>query len=183
MADLHKRERNAEYDHDPLGKSLAVYGSNSKSIMLMVIGIVLGLTGGAVVRTSDHLAHRLAESRETTAFDFAGWGMIVCSMGAMAWGVLGYGSFFEIRRKGDRYSRRSIVTEMMWKEVQDIQVQKKVVVYRGGRHVYWEVDLYGMVETIHLSPGFLRLVSSVTELVQLLKQVSGIEVILPETMY
>jgi hypothetical protein len=176
-------DRESDLYADPLGKPLARYGTNAKAFMLMAVAVVLGLSGGIVVANADWLALTLADSQESTAYTFVGWTLLVAGMGAMNWGVLGMGAFFELRRKGVRYSKVRHVTEMRWKEVEDIQVRKWVTVYRGGKRVDWEVYIYGREATIYLSSGFLRLVPSVSELLNMLKSVSGIEVILPETLY
>jgi hypothetical protein len=168
---------------DPLGKPLARYGTNTKAFMLMATAVVLGLSGGVVVANADWLALALADSQESTAYTFVGWTLLVAGMGTMAWGVWGMSAFFELRRKGVRFTQRRGVTELRWKEIEDIQVHKSVFVHRGSRHVSWEVYIYGREATIYLSSGFLRLVPSVSELLNMLKSVSGIEVILPETLY
>jgi hypothetical protein len=175
-----ERESDAE---DPLGKPLARYGTNSKAFMLMVTAAVLGLSGGVVVVNADWFALRFAESQESTAYRFVGWILLVLGMLTMAWGVWGYGRYFELRRKGVRFTRRQGTTELRWNEVESILVNKTVTVVRGARTVNWEISIYGGEESIYLSPGFLRLVPSVSELLTLLKAVSGVEVILPEMLY
>jgi hypothetical protein len=183
MARRQIADRESDLDADPLGKPLARYGTNAKAYMLMATAVVLGLSGGVVVANADWLALTLADSQESTAYTFVGWTLLIAGMGAMSWGVLGMGAFFELRRKGVRYCKGRRVTELRWKDIEDIQVHKSVFVYRGGRRVDWEVYIYGREATIHLNSGFLRLVPSVSELLNMLKSVSGIEVILPETLY
>ena len=175
--------RESDKDDDPLGKPLARYGTNSKALMLMATAAVLGLSGGVVAVNADWFALRLAESQESTAYAFTGWALLVLGMLSVAWGVWGYGRFFELRRKGVRFARRQGTTELRWDEVESIQVHKTVTVVRGARTVNWEVYICGGEDTIYLSSGFLRLVPSVSELLTTLKAVSGVEVILPESLY
>ena len=168
---------------DSLGKPLAQYGTNAKAYMLMATAVVLGLSGGAVMANADWLALRLADNQDGTPYAIVGWALLVAGMVAMAWGVLGYGAFFEIRRKGVRFSKGSRMTELRWKEIEDIQVHKTVTVYRGGKRIDWEITIYGFDATIYLSSGFLRLVPSVTELKNVLQTVSKIEITFPENQY
>jgi len=166
-----------------LGKPLARYGTNAKAYMIMATAVVLGLSGSLVIAHADWLALTLADSQEGAPYAIVGWTLLVAGMVAMAWGVWGMGAFFELRRKGVRYSKGRLVTELRWKDIEDIQVHKNVVVHRGSRHVSWEVYIYGYENSIYLSSGFLQLVPSVTELLNMLKSVSGIDVVLPETLY
>jgi hypothetical protein len=180
MAPKRKPRPEPDLDQDRLGKQVARYGTNRKAIMLMVTAGVLGLSGGAVRANAEGLAWALADSHEGTAYTFTGWCLLVAGMAVMFVGVLAFGQFFEIRRKGVRFARRRSVTELRWDQVEDIQVHKTVTIVKGSKHVYWDVCIYGEKDkTIHLKSGFLKLVPSVTELVQLLKQVSGKEVELP----
>jgi len=173
------RIEDLEPGEDQLGKLLARYGSNMKAIMLIVVALVLGLSGGAVRGAGEWLARNLADSNDSGPYTLVGWGLMITGAFAVSWGVLGLGRSFEIRKYGVRFSRRRDVTELSWEQVEDVQVHKTVVRTRYGTQVQWDVYIYGRSDTIHLAWSFLQLVPSVSELINVLKATSGREIELP----
>ncbi len=164
---------------DRLGKSLATYSSHRSGILTLIGAVIAALTGAFVLGDAGRLAHKLAESDEDTLFRVAGWALMIVGSLAAGAGVLQLGRRFEVRRKGVRFARRSVVQELRWDEIDDIQVRKTITWVKGQRIISWEIELIGDSDTIYLNEFFLRQISSVTELVSLLKNVSGKEIDLP----
>jgi hypothetical protein len=172
MAEKRKKKQRQDDDgsRDPLGKPLARYSTTLKAVMLIVVAVVLGLSGGGVLGASKALARYLAESEEDTAYVVVAWGFILVGMGVIAYGVYGLGRSFEVRRKGVRLRDHGTVTELHWDEISRIDVHKTDVYYRGAKTgERWEVYVHGGRDTIYLSSTFLKMVPSVRELVNLLK--------------
>ena len=177
-----KRTRPAEPDakSDRLGKPLARYTSTVRSIVLIVLAVILGLSGGAVVGGADALAWNLAQSQDGLPYAIVGWVLVATGGGMVACGVWFLGRSFEIRRKGVRFTSGPNVTELRWDEIDHIDVHKTIIYYRGARQgERWEIFIHGGIYTIHLTPSFLKLVRSVTEVVSLLKLHSGKEIEMP----
>jgi hypothetical protein len=165
-----KPRPDGEGSRDPLGKPLARYSTTLKAVMIIVVAVVLGLSGGAVLGASRALARYLAESEEDTAYVVVAWGFILVGVAVIAYGVFGLGRSFEIRRKGVRHRDHGTVTELLWDEIYRIDVHKTDVYYRGAKTgERWEVHVHGGRDTIYLSSTFLKMVPSVRELVSLLK--------------
>jgi hypothetical protein len=183
MAEKKKKKPRPDADdssRDPLGKPLARYSTTFKAVMLIIVAVVLGLSGGGVLGGSKALAEYLAESQEDTAYVFVGWGFILVGMPVIAYGVFGLGRSFEVRRKGVRFRDHGTVTELLWDEISQIDVHKNDIYYRGAKTgERWEVFIHGGRDTIHLSPIFLKMVPSVRELANLLKMHCRQEVTLP----
>jgi hypothetical protein len=180
MAEKRAKERDRDASSDPLGKPLARYSTNGRSVMLVVVAVVLGLSGAATLGGAEALAWRLADSTDGTPYVIVGWALMLAGAGTVAWGVYYYGRSFEVRRKGVRFSRRGSVTELRWDQIEHIEVQRTIILYRGrptGRY-RWEIFICGW-DTIHLTPSFLQLVRSVTELVSILKVQSGRPIDIP----
>jgi hypothetical protein len=176
-----KRTPDAAADNLPdlLGKPLAAYTARGSGLLTLAAALILGVGGGAAIGAAGRLAYALAESLDGGPYRFVGWCMVVLGMAAAAAGVLQFGRRFEVRQKGVRFRRRRVVQEIRWDEMYDIIVRKEKYRVRGGAIVErWEIDLLGYDDAIYLKAAFLRQIPSVTELVSMLKAVSGKEIIM-----
>ncbi len=180
MVQQRRLEADADTGRDRLGKPLAVYTTRMSAVLVIVTAVILGLSGGGVLGAADPISNALVGSDDEGIYAVVGWGLMLAGAATMAWGVFLLGRKFEVRRQGVRYTRRRRVRELRWDEIDAIRVRKTVVYYRGAKQrVLWEVDFDAGDSSIHLDSAFLRHISSVTELVQLLKAASGKEVELP----
>jgi hypothetical protein len=167
---------------DGLGKPYASYGTSLKAILFIVLAVILGLAGGAVLGGANALAWNLAESTDGTPYTIFGWIFIVIGMGIIAYAVYYLGRSFEIRRKGVRYVNRFSVIELRWDEIIMINVHKTTHVDQYGRRtgrIDWDISFEATTGYIHLSPAFLYMVPSVHGMVSLLKMHCGQEIHLP----
>jgi hypothetical protein len=166
---------------DLLGKALATYSSVRSGVLLVIAAVILGLGGGAVLGAAGRLAYDLADSRDDRPYTYVGWGMTLTGTLVMAAGVLQFGRRLEVRQKGVRFRRRQRVQELRWDEVYDIIVRKTVTRDRNGViRVNWDVEIYAYDDAIYLRPAFLRRISSVSELINMLKVASGKDVVMED---
>ena len=180
MVQQRRVEADADTGHDPLGKPLATYTTGRSAVLVIVLAVILGLGGGAVLGAADQISTAVVGSRDEGLYAVAGWVLMLGGAGTMAWGVLLLGRRLEVRRKGVRYVRRRRVQELRWDEIADIRVRKITIYYRGAKQgVRWEVDFDAGARSIYLDSTFLRHIPRVTELVQLLETASGKRVELP----
>jgi hypothetical protein len=169
---------------DSLGKLMSAYHVNVAGVLILSAAgalVGLGLLGYGV-------------TRQPTSLTWVGIGTllllgVVVMAGTSAFNI---GRRFEVRKRGIRFIEAGVETVMLWENIADIEIDRRVrtkmgpvtVFQRGSHyatpsgpltHTEWGVTIHARDgQTIYLRPMFLKLVPDVRKLISQLRMRAGI---------
>jgi hypothetical protein len=181
---LDERGRPFDSSRDPLGKLIQQYHVSLAGVLLLS-GIVLAFGLGIVA---------YAVTRQPSSLIFLIVGAVVALLSVVLLGMNAFniGRRLELRKRGVRFVESGRSVEMLWEDIEDVQVSRRDETYLGPVSVRresadasrpsgpltkteWNVTIRSQDgRTIRLRPMFLRIVPDPKKLISQLRLRSGL---------
>jgi hypothetical protein len=182
--DVDERRAHGDEANDPLGKLWQQYRVTLAGVL--IVSALIACVGAALI------VYGLSGQPYSLFCLVFGAGMLLCSVALIGVNVLNIGRHLEIRKRGIRFTESGAVTELLWDEIVDIEVNRLddtnlgvVSVYKRGSNASalsglltkteWDVTIHGNDgRRIRLPPMFFRVVRDPKKLISQLRLRAGI---------